>query len=229
MFMKDLNEIRESSEKIMREMLVSISNDSKMANYFKESSNIHVDSYITHTVQTILRIRLARIADAKVLVTLTKENPVLAQKWAKYAEEEMLHDRLFLTDIESLGANAVSVYNTPPFVSTKLLQGYLYYTIEHEGPLGLLTKSYFLEYMTLHTQGAWNSNLEKNFGPGSLDGAISHLDLDGEEDHVGDVWDVLSNELRNETDVEKFLEHLNVYYKLFIEYLNELESKAQLD
>ena len=182
------------------------------------------DIYIRHTIQTILRIRLARVADAKTLVLLTKTNPRAAQLWARYADEEMLHDRLFLQDIERMGATEKSVYATKPFLATQLLQGFIYYTLEHEGPLGLLSKAYFLEFVAWHTQNEWNKNLERALGEGAIDGAKSHIDVDSDEDHIGSVWNVVSMEIHNEADVARLHRYIDTYYLLFTAYLQELAS-----
>ena len=124
------------------------------AHYLATSSTIDRSLFARHTIETSLRIRLARIADSKVIQQFTRTNPFAAQKWCKYTEERMLHDRLFLKDLKHLGVNEETVYGTDPLLATKLLQGYLYYTIEHEGPRGLLSKAYFVEYILKKTQAA---------------------------------------------------------------------------
>src|SRR5262249_3870341 len=136
-------------------MILSLYELAPAARYLASSNSIDQKLFEHHTIETILRIRLARIADSKVIQHFARTDPFAAQKWAKYAEEEMLHDRLFLKDLKSLGVSEESVYGTEPLLATKLLQGYLYYTIEHEGPRGLLTKAYFLEYTTKKTQATW--------------------------------------------------------------------------
>jgi hypothetical protein len=199
------------------------------ARYLLSGTDISKELFRRHTTETILRIRLARVADSKALCLFTKSDPVAAQKWAKYTEEEMLHDRLFLKDLKNLGVDEATVYGTDPFLATKLLQGYLYYTLEHEGPRGLITKSYFVEYTTRKTQGLWNENVKKSLGDKATKGAEAHLSYDVDEDHSADVWNVLMTMVKSKEEEERVLYHLRVYFGLFIAYFNELASKEKSD
>lgn len=202
---------------------------SPAARYLATSSSIDKKLFARHTIETILRIRLARIADAKVIHQFAKSDPFAAQKWSKYTEEEMLHDRLFLKDLKNLGVSEESVYATDPLLATKLLQGYLYYTIEHEGPRGLLCKSYFVEYTTKKTQAMWNGNVKRALGEQAVKGAEAHLNYDLAEDHSADVWNVLMTVVNSPEDEARVLAHLEVYYGLFVAYFGELAASAQLD
>ncbi|MBA3771364.1 MAG: hypothetical protein H0X13_02395 [Ramlibacter sp.] len=220
----DFQSLRTDVEEKMHGMIRTMYEAFPMGRYFREASEISRDIFLRHTTQTILRIRLARVADAKTLVLLTKTNPRAAQLWARYADEEMLHDRLFLQDIEKMGATEESVYGTRPFLSTQLLQGFIYYTLEHEGPLGLLCKAYFLEFVSYHTQGEWNKNLERVLGKGAIDGAKAHIEVDDDEDHIGNVWSVVTMEIHDEDDVKRVHRYIDTYYLLFTAYLQELAS-----
>ncbi len=220
----DFQVLRTDVEQRMHGMIRTMYEAFPMGRYFRDAPEISRDIFLRHTTQTILRIRLARVADAKTLVLLTKTNPRAAQLWARYADEEMLHDRLFLQDIEKMGATEKSVYGTKPFLATQLLQGFIYYTLEHEGPLGLLCKAYFLEFVSYHTQNEWNKNLERALGKGAIDGAKSHIEVDGEEDHIGSVWNVVTMEIHNEADVTRLHRYIDTYYLLFTAYLQELAS-----
>lgn len=220
----DFQALRTAVEAKMHGMIRTMYDTFPMGRYFRDAPEISRDIFLRHTVQTILRIRLARIADAKTLVLLTKTNPRAAQLWARYADEEMLHDRLFLKDIERMGATEQSVYGTKPFLATQLLQGFIYYTLEHEGPLGLLSKAYFLEFVSYNTQNEWNKNLERALGEGAIDGAKSHIEVDADEDHIGNVWNVVTMEIHNEADVARLHRYIDTYYLLFTAYLQELAS-----
>lgn len=220
----DFQVLRSDVEAKMSGMIRTMYESFPMGRYFRDSQKVSQDIFIRHTVQTILRIRLARVADAKALVLLTKSNPRAAQLWARYADEEMLHDRLFLRDIERMGATEQSVYGTKPFLATQLLQGFIYYTLEHEGPLGLLAKAYFLEFMSFHTQNEWNKNLERALGKGAVEGAKAHIEVDANDDHIGDVWNVVTMEIHSDDDVLRLHRYLDVYYQLFTGYLQELSA-----
>ena len=197
------------------------------ARYLATSVSVDKKLFERHTIETILRIRLARIADSKVIQLFTRTDPFAAQKWSKYTEEEMLHDRLFLKDLKNMGVSEDTVYGTDPLLATKLLQGYLYYTIEHEGPRGLLCKSYFVEYTTKKTQALWNGNIKRSLGEQAVKGAEAHLNYDLEEDHSTDVWNTLMAVVKTPEDEARVLYHLEVYYGLFIAYFNELASSTR--
>jgi hypothetical protein len=157
-------EFRKRVNTLLEGFIVRFYAESPAARHLREAAAVDSELFKAHTVQTILRIRLARMADAKAVLLFTKSDPAAAQKWAQYTEEEMLHDRLFLKDLRRLGMEEAEVYATPPFLATRLLQGYLYFTLEHEGPMGLLTKAYFLEYTSRATQSEWNANVRKSLG-----------------------------------------------------------------
>jgi hypothetical protein len=210
-------------------MIESFYEVSPGARYLATSSSIDKKLFVRHTIETILRIRLARVADSKVIQHFAKSDPFAAQKWSKYTEEEMLHDRLFLKDLKNLGISEEQVYGSDPLLATKLLQGYLYYTIEHEGPRGLLCKSYFVEYTTKKTQAMWNGNVKRALGEQAVKGAEAHLNYDLAEDHSTDVWNVLMAVVDSAADEARVLYHLDVYYGLFLAYFSELAAAAKVD
>ncbi|MGC1496029.1 MAG: hypothetical protein WA790_09475 [Sulfitobacter sp.] len=193
------------------------------------SGTIDKDYYIRHVIETILRIRLARTADGEAISQLARTNPVAASLWCRYADEEMLHDRMFLSDVKAMGVDADYVYSHDPLVATKMLQGYLYYTLKHEGPLGLLAKAYFLEAFTYRTQKFWNKHIGEQFGPASVRGANAHLTLDGDLDHSGDVWKVVERLLVDEGDEIRVVGHVQTFVRLMEMYFVDLENAVSTD
>jgi hypothetical protein len=194
-----------------------------VARYLATSTTIGRNLFVRHTVETILRIRLARVADSKVIQHFTKTNPFAAQKWSKYIEQVMLHHRLFLKDLKSIGISEETVYGADPLIATKLLQGYLYYTIEHEGPCGILSKSYFVEYITRKAQRLWNHGIKRVEGEPATE---VHLVHELEVDLSTHVWNVLMAVVKSREDEARVLYHLEVCCGLFIAYFNELASKV---
>ena len=211
------------------DMLESFYEATPAARYLATSSSIDEDLFARHTIETILRIRLGRTADSMVIQHFTKTNPFAAQRWCQYTQETMLHDRLFLKDLKHLGLSEETVYGTDPLLATELLQGYLYYTIEHHGPRGLLSKSYFVEYLTRKTQAVWNANIKRALGEQAVKGAEALLDGDVADDHVTEIWNVLMSVVKTLDDEARVLHHLEVYYGLFIAYFHELASTTHVD
>jgi len=218
---------RNKIDALLDGMISSVSGSAAAIDHLATARQVDVEMFKRHTIETILRIRLARIADAKAIYLLARSNPHAAQKWARYAEEEMLHDKLFLKDLTSMGVAEESVYGTEPLLATRLLQGYLYYTLEHEGPRGLVGKAYFVEYTTLKTQGMWNQNVKKSLGERAVRGANAHLAIDLKDEHSSDVWNVLMELTHTPEDEERVLRHMHVYCGLFTAYFHELASRFQ--
>lgn len=81
-----------------------------------------VDSayYQRHLIETAWRIRLLRVAESKALAEIAKRSPEAAQVWANYEREEMLHDELFIQDLERAGVSRDVFLATEPYLSTKL-------------------------------------------------------------------------------------------------------------
>ena len=89
-----------------------------------EGKNVNSLYYKRHLIETAWRIRLLRVAESKALVELTKVSPQAAQIWARYEQEEMLHDDLFIQDLERVGVAREEFLATEPYLSTKLLAGF---------------------------------------------------------------------------------------------------------
>jgi hypothetical protein len=192
------------------------------------SPTIAKDLFIRHTIETVLRIRLARIADTKVILHFARTNPFAAQKWCQYTEASMLRDRLFLQDLRNLGVSDESVFGTDTSLATKLLQGYLYYTIEHEGPCALLSKAYFVEYITRKTQDLWHGQVTRTLDEPAVKGVEVHLLHDDDEDRSGYVWNVLMATVRSSEDEARVLYHLDACYGLFVACFNELARNGNV-
>lgn len=188
-----------------------------------ESSEINLDYYKRHNIETILRLRRKRTVDAYAIRYFTKHDPVQAKAWAHYTDDEMLHDVLFAADLAKVGVGKEEIYATEPLLSTKLLTGYLQYGMEYEdSPLALITSVYFVEYVTTRTQPDWIQNLEKSLGRDGVKGQRAHVGTDLNDDHDDFVWRVLATLVRTPADEEKVFDHLRNIYWLWKLYFVEL-------
>jgi hypothetical protein len=195
------------------------------ANHLRSAERINEEYYKRYTVEIILRLRMKRTIDALAIHYFTKRDPRLAKKWCQYAEDEMLHDAMFFADLERLGMTREEVYKTEPFLATKLLQGYFYYGLEHEGaPLANISSSYFIEYISDRTQRKWLANVEKSLGKDAVKGSRAHTEHDEEDDHLSFVWDVLSSFIKTKADEEKIVDHIKNVYHLFMMFFIELHN-----
>lgn len=195
--------------------------------HLKAGDQVDAAYYKRFTVEIILRLRMKRVIDGLTIHYFTKHDPVLAKKWCNYTEDEMLHDSMFLADLERLGMTRDEVYGTQPLFATKLLQGYFYYGLEHEGrPLASLTSSYFIEYTTQRIMGEWLRNVERSLGRSAVKGSQAHVSHDEDDDHVDFVWDVLSSFIATKADEAQILDHLRNVYRLFVMFFIELYNSV---
>ena len=220
--------LRKKMDSTLDQMIETFYHDAPHAKYQKDSSEIDLNYFIRHSIETVLRIRQKRIIDALVIHYFTKHNPRLAKDWAHYIEDEMLHGHMFARDIEKLcGLKLEDIYkNYQPLFSTQLLNGYFYYTLEHEGPLAAITSAYFLEYTTRMTQPIWLDNLEKVLGKENLLGARGHVNHDIRDNHNDFVWNVLSSLVTSQADEERLFGHLRRIYGLFVAYFLDVYQET---
>ena len=184
---------------------------------------INLPYYKRNLIEIILRLRMKRTIDALTIHYFTKRAPRLAKRWSEYTADEMLHDELFAADLAQVGVTRDAIYSTTPMLATKLLQGYFYYGLEHEGiPLASLCSSYLIEYASLKTQPALIDNVERLLGAQCVKGQRAHLAHDDHDNHTDFVWDVLVQTACLPHDAARILDHVRHVYQLFEMYYREL-------
>jgi hypothetical protein len=195
------------------------------ATHFLSGEKIDLDYYKRHNIETILRIRRKRTVDAYAIRYFTLNDPRAAAAWCKYTEDEMLHDHMFLRDLQKVGVTADEAYATEPMQATKMMMGYLLYGMEYDGtPLALLTSVYLMEYVTVLTQPGWLDNVASDLGDQHVAGARAHVGTDVDEGHADFVWKVLVTLLRDETDERRMFAHIDALYDLWAAYFTELHD-----
>ncbi|WP_239333228.1 iron-containing redox enzyme family protein [Frankia sp. CiP3] len=193
------------------------------ADHQLSGTDINLEYYKRHNIETILRLRRKRTIDALAIGYFTKRDPIRGAQWAHYVEDEMLHDEWFAGDLAKVGVTKAEIYATEPFPSTKLLTGYLQYSMEFEGtPLALLCSVYFVEYVTTKTQPSWVKNLEQALGREKLAGARRHVGTDIEDEHATFVWEVLASLVNAPEDEARVIEHVTIVASLWVAYFIEL-------
>lgn len=220
-------EFKKEVDAMLRDMVERFYREVEGGDHLYRAKDINLDYYKRHTIEIILRLRMKRWIDALTIHYFTKHNPVLAKKWAAYTEDEMLHDSMFAKDLERVGVSKEEIYSTEPLFTTKLLQGYFYYGLEHEGrPLASLASSYFIENVSLMTQPKWIENIEDVLGSGMAKGQQAHVDHDLEDDHSDFVWDVLMSFVESEDDKRRIVDHITNVYRLFCAFYLELYQRT---
>lgn len=219
--------LRQQFDQKLDQMIVQFYKDVPGGAYQKNAKEINPEYYKRHCIETILRIRHKRMVDALVIHHFTKTNPRAAKAWAEYIEDEMLHGHMFGRDLEKqFGLSMDDIYSYDPLLATKLLNGYFYFTLEHEGPMASIASAYFLEYTTRKTQPDWLDNLEKVFGKDQVRGARAHVNHDIKDNHNDFVWKVLMETVHNDEDVARLMQHLENIYGLFAAYFVEVHQKT---
>lgn len=224
----DSKTLRESVDRYLDDKLSSFYKTVPGAQALIDDSAMSRDYYIRHTIEIIVRLRMKRTIDALTIHYFTKTNPKLAKKWCHYSEDEMLHDDWFLADLLRMGLTREVVYGTEPLRATKLLQGYFYYGLEHEGrPLASLCSSYLIEYGSIRTQPQWLDKFARQEGDEFVRGARAHVQHDTEDDHTDFVWDVIYDFVKSPADERAIFEHLDVVGALFYQFYQELHESVQ--
>ncbi|RQS07947.1 hypothetical protein DIE07_19415 [Burkholderia sp. Bp9002] len=193
-----------------------------------EGKNVDSDYYKRHLVETAWRIRLLRVSESKALAEIAKQSPEAAQIWANYEREEMLHDELFIQDLERAGVSREQFLATEPYLSTKLLTGYFSYLLDHEGPLGVVAYSYLVEYVNVKLEPRKLKALKESVGETNITGQIAHSHTDINDDHPGEVWAAIRHLLRSEQDIDALKRYLHEHQTVLALYFKELyEDKIE--
>ncbi|WP_394830047.1 hypothetical protein LVJ94_26425 [Pendulispora rubella] len=187
-----------------------------------EGKNVNSEYYKRHLVETAWRIRLLRVSESKALGEIAKRSPEAAQIWANYEREEMLHDELFITDLQQAGVSREQFLATEPYLSTKLLTGFFSYLLDHEGPLGVVAYSYLVEYVNVKLEPRKLTALKESVGEKNIAGQINHSHTDINDDHPGEVWAALRFLIRDDQDVQATKKYLQEHQTILAMYFKEL-------
>jgi pyrroloquinoline quinone (PQQ) biosynthesis protein C len=187
-----------------------------------EGGQVHKEYYRRHLIETAWRIRLLRVAESKALAEIAKRSPEAAQIWANYEMEEMLHDELFIQDVERAGVSRAQFLATEPYLSTKLLTGFFSYLLDHEGPLGVVAYSYLVEYVNVKLEPKKIKAMKSSIGEQQIAGQVSHSHTDINDDHPGEVWNAIRFLIASEDDIVSLKRYLAEHQRILGMYFEEL-------
>lgn len=194
-----------------------------------EGKSVDSEYYQRHLIETAWRIRLLRVSESKALAEIAKRSPEAAQVWANYEREEMLHDELFIQDLARAGVSREQFIATEPYLSTKLLTGFFSYLLDHEGPLGVVAYSYLVEYVNVKLEPRKLHALRESVGEVNIAGQVSHSHTDINDDHPGEVWQVLRHLIRSDEDVQNLKRYLAEHQTVLALYFKELHDDKILN
>lgn len=189
-----------------------------------QSGEIHKGYYQRFLIETALRIRLLRVSESKALAEVAKISPEAAQIWAHYEYEEMIHDKLFLDDLERSGISREEALSTEPYLSTKLLSGFFSYLLDHEGPLGVLVYSYLVEYVNVKLDPEKMDGMKRSVGEKGIKGQISHMHTDLNDDHPGEVWNAIRLLIRGEDDIATLKRYIDEHQRILAMFFHEIHE-----
>ncbi|WDD90668.1 hypothetical protein Bsp3421_000532 (plasmid) [Burkholderia sp. FERM BP-3421] len=193
------------------------------ASHMKEK-NIHMAYYRRTLIEHVWRIRLSRVSQAKAIYKIAEISPSAAQDYAHYQADEMLHDKLYIHDCEAAGISMEEILNTEPYLSTRLFEGFFYYTLEHEHPMAPVVSNYLVEYTQQKLQPDIVKNLKSSLGHDLIKGQEAHLTVDTRDDHSMEMWKILNQLILSEEDYQavfKYIDDIQSILALFFREIHE--------
>lgn len=178
------------------------------------------DSYRRGLLETAYRIRLLRVVESKAISEIAKFSPDAAKIWAEYEADEMLHDQMFIDDLINSGADKSLVLTNEPSLETKLLVGYFSYLLDHEGPLGVVTYSYLVEYVNVKMELNKIDKLSSLLGESLVVGQRAHIYTDINHDHPTMVWECLYRLIQSEEDKNKVIKYFDNFKNILMLFMN---------
>jgi hypothetical protein len=214
--------VRERIELHVAGEMEKLFNEVPFTREFHEGKATDINYYKRHLLETIIRIGLNNEVDAYCLHKIGYSDNYLAMKLATYLAEEYGHDNYFLTDLKRFGFSEQEVKNTPALFSTQLLIGYLYHSINNDGPMPTMVWNWFVEWYSNQYNMKIAKKVEEEFGKDKVKGSLGHLQYDEDEDHVDLMFSTVARVIKQEGDEEKVRQYLANFVRLIGMYFREL-------
>lgn len=184
--------------------------------------DLHQAYYRRTLIEHVWRIRLSRVSQSKAIYKIAQVSPKAAHDYAHYQADEMLHDKLYVSDCEAVGVSLEDIYATEPYLSTRLFEGFFYYTLEHESPLAAVVSNYLVEYTQAKLQPAIVESLQAKLGKEKVKGQAAHLHVDTTDDHSMEMWNVLSQLIFSEEDFQSVFKYIDDVQEILAMFFREI-------
>jgi hypothetical protein len=191
------------------------------ASHFTEDK-LHFAYYRRTMIEHVWRIRLSRVSQSKAIYKIAQISPEAAKEYAEYQASEMIHDKLFIRDCEAAGITLEEIYDTEPYLSTRLFEGFFYFTLEHEHPMAALCSNYLVEYTQAKLQPAIVRSLQASLGKDKVRGQEAHLNVDTTEDHSMEMWRILSKLIFSEEDFRMVFKYIDDVQEILAMFFREI-------
>ena len=191
------------------------------ASHFTDK-DLHQQYYRRTLIEHVWRIRLSRVSQSKAISKIAQVSPRAAHDYAMYQGEEMLHDRLYIADSEAAGISLREIYETEPYLSTRLFIGFFYYALEHESPMAPVVSNYLVEYTQAKLQPAIVDSLQEKLGKEKVKGQAAHLHVDTTEDHSMEMWKILTQLIFSEEDFQTVFKYIDDVQDILALFFREI-------
>lgn len=183
--------------------------------------------YIRHRIETIKRIWLTSRLDALALAQMVEEDYECARPWARYACEELDHDRLFLADLAAHGVDEDRVRKEPLFPATVEMVNMMERGIETDGSLPVVSYSLIVEWNSLRYSRLAVDRAARRFSERHVHGARSHLGIDYDEDHYDMILFIVHRLItKGKYSESGLLDYLTEVSQYLQRYFKELYSET---
>lgn len=189
---------------------------------FHEGKVTDREYYKRHILESIIRIGLNNEVDAYCIHKIACQDKLIAQKLLNYLAEEYSHDNFFINDLAEFGIDKEQIMNTEPLFSTQLLLGYLYYSINKDGPIPTIVWNWLVEWYSKQYNTNVTMKAKEEFGIKKVKGMIDHIKIDQTESHAQDMFYLLKILLKEKENQEKVKQYITNFIKLIGMYFQEL-------
>ncbi|MCX5210086.1 hypothetical protein OG689_12405 [Kitasatospora sp. NBC_00240] len=183
---------------------------------------LHQAYYRRTLIEHVWRIRLSRVSQSKAIYKIAQISPRAAQDYAHYQADEMLHDKLYVSDCEAVGVSLKEIEETEPYLSTKLFEGFFYYALEHESAIAPVVSNYLVEYTQAKLQPTIVKSLQEKLGKEKVKGQAAHLHVDTTEDHSMEMWNVLVQLIFSEEDFQSVFKYIDDVQEILAMFFREI-------
>lgn len=194
------------------------------AHAFHEGQEITQHFYARHMIEAVIRIRLNNALDAYCLSKISYNNPSLAKLLLDYLAEEFDHDEFLIKDLEMLGVSRDEINNTEPMFSTQILMAYLHSSINKHGALPDILWNWFVEWYSSKYNIKITEKARDEFGINNVQGALTHLKIDTEKEHLDRMSSALACLVLTEADIDLARRYLTRFVSFVGMYLKELHE-----
>jgi hypothetical protein len=194
------------------------------ASHLTDDEALDPEYYVRHRIETIKRIRMTARADALALAAMIGEDYDAARVWARYACEELDHDRMFYSDLQRHGVSRAVVDATRPLPATETLERFLDEGLARHGSLPALAYSLFVEWNSERFSRRAVMKAAEAFGDAQVEGARSHLAVDENGDHSREMLMLAERLTRHEGGEAHLFALIHEIAALFRDYFTQLSA-----